>query len=208
MTRLQEYQSTTKTSDINLPYETVFELLKLSYLEVVASNFCNAVLSENLEKQLHAVTSWLSNPGKQRWLVLCGILGNGKTTMVKAIQRFFNKIRIQVPYEKDYLGVVIKSASLIASLNGVSDSEFQRLVRIPILAIDDVGKEPNLVQTYGNYFAPIEELLSARYENRNLTIISSNLNPDQMKKYYGMRLEDRLKEMVYKVCFDNNSYRR
>lgn len=77
-----------------------------------------------------------------------------------------------------------------------------------ILVIEDMGQEPLEVQSYGNIYNPVIDILEKRYENARTTFITTNLDPRQLGQRYGKRIQDRLREMMYIIAFDNPSYRR
>ena len=55
---------------------------------------------------------------------------------------------------------------------------------------------------------PLIDLITTRYEQQLYTIFTTNLTPAQLEEKYGKRIVDRLNEMVEKVVFENESYRR
>ena len=57
--------------------------------------------------------------------------------------------------------------------------------------------------------SPLAELLSARYDTRRCTIISTNLLKDEIKTMYGDRIFDRMGEMYNYLFYDGEqqSYR-
>ena len=40
-----------------------------------------------------------------------------------------------------------------------------------------------------------------------MTLITTNLTPQQIREHYGDRIADRLNEMVKKIVFNNSTYR-
>ena len=76
-----------------------------------------------------------------------------------------------------------------------------------MLAIDDLGIEPAEVMDYGNILNPVIDLISYRYNEQLFTIVTTNLNPKQIRDKYGDRIADRFNEMMKKVIFENDSYR-
>ena len=50
-------------------------------------------------------------------------------------------------------------------------------------------------------------MLTDRYEEQRITIITTNLTPNQIREHYGARIADRLNEMADKVIFKNETYR-
>lgn len=76
-----------------------------------------------------------------------------------------------------------------------------------VLMIDDLGHEPTEVISYGMVFTPIVDLLERRYARQKFTIISTNLNPDEIRPKYKNRLADRFNEWMHIVQFNNSSFR-
>ncbi len=68
------------------------------------------------------------------------------------------------------------------------------------ICYDDLGAEEQYSSYYGNKINVLEEILIKRYDlfiAKNMrTIITTNLNPDQIESYYGQRVRSRLREMV------------
>ena len=57
-------------------------------------------------------------------------------------------------------------------------------------------------------YTPLIDLIATRYEEQLYTIFTTNLTPAQLEEKYGKRTVNRLNEMVEKVVFENESYRR
>ena len=57
-------------------------------------------------------------------------------------------------------------------------------------------------------YTPLIGLITTRYEEQLYTIFTTNITPAQLEEKYGKRIVDRLNEMVEKVVFENESYRR
>ena len=104
-------------------------------------------------------------------------------------------------------GIVITDSKQLARL--ASDyREFERIQKLNMLAIEDMGKEPLEVMVYGNVIAPVQDIIEYRYDKRLFTFITTNLSPQEITQRYGVRVGDRLKEMVSKIVFENDSYRQ
>ena len=65
-----------------------------------------------------------------------------------------------------------------------------------------------IAMDYGNVINPVIDLLSQRYEDQKLTIITTNVTNLQIRKTYGDRIADRFNEMMKVVIFTNPSYRK
>ena len=148
---------------------------------------------------------WLTGDYKPG-LLLYGGVGNGKTTLAKAICK-----TIGILYDSDYSnerkGVCRISALEVAKC--ASDPEsFTRLRNQEMLFIDDIGTEPASIKSWGNEISPVTELLYSRYDRQLFTIITSNLNDKELEERYGLRIADRMAEMFERLHYSNRSYRK
>ena len=71
--------------------------------------------------------------------------------------------------------------------------------------IDDLGKEPHSVTTFGTQTMPMEDLLSIRYDKRSITLATANLRIDDFK--YSKSIKERMKEMFNVIEFKGKSMR-
>ena len=156
------------------------------------------------------VVDWLLGKGK-RWLLFMGNVGDGKTTMLNAVQKFIISMDIQKPYReghysswwamynataKDLVTDYVKDPALITQYNNVD-----------VLGLDDMGAEPAETMVYGNPVYPIADILMTRYKKDVQTIISTNLKANEIRPRYGDRIADRLNEMCERIVFPEQSYR-
>ena len=148
----------------------------------------------DLDEQLTQIARCLTGTSGKFGMILCGGVGNGKSTMMKAIQTLLNYMRI--PYYNTVYGLRIKDAKSINEMNLHNYNTFLDVSRCPLLGIDDLGTEPLVIMDYGNEKTPIVDLLSMRYENRLFTIVTTNLTPKQIRERYGERIADRFNEMM------------
>lgn len=158
-------------------------------------------------RNIGIVAEWLTDQSKPFGLMLCGKVGNGKTTMLNAIKRCIHFCTDNESYQ----------SQCEHSLNRINSTELYGMAKDPIgfgnvqgaklLAIDDLGCEPAEVMDYGNIIAPAVELLSYRYEHRLMTIVTTNLLPRQIREKYGDRIADRFNEMMFRIVFNNETYR-
>ena len=70
-------------------------------------SFCS---NEDVEKQLHDMADWLTSQSSRFGILLCGGCGNGKSTMLKALQHLLNYLRIPKPYNDGTYGIQIVDA--------------------------------------------------------------------------------------------------
>lgn len=153
--------------------------------------------------------------GVKRGFILCGDCGNGKTTMMHAVAAAteflqddcgdFTHYKPGYGTYKDDVNFTFADAMDCAYAE--RDGVFATAAK-PILVIEDMGQEPLEVQSYGNIYNPVIDILEKRYERSLPTFITTNLDPHQLGKRYGKRIQDRLREMMFTIPFDNPSYRR
>lgn len=165
------------------------------------------VTNDELEAQVRCLSAFLTQENSKFGILLAGGCGNGKTTIIKALQNLINALRIPTPYnDKEYAMRIIDAKSLVATCKS-NYEDWKRLIYQDLLAIDDLGTEPREVMDYGNIITPTVDILTRRYENQLFTIISTNLTPPQISQVYGERIADRMREMMEIIPFTNTSYR-
>lgn len=164
---------------------------------------------QNVAKAMHELG------GVKRGFILCGDCGNGKTTMMHAVADATEFIQdeygaythFKAGYGSYKDDVRFTFADAMDCAYAERDGVFVTASKA-ILVIEDVGQEPLEVQSYGNIYNPVIDILEKRYENARPTFITTNLDPRQLGQRYGKRIQDRLREMMYTIAFDNPSYRR
>ncbi len=193
------------------------ELLDVAYGEQVRMTGRRMVRSEVLDELLSTVSLELSlrcsieeRHGRFGMLMM-GVPGDGKTTMIRAIQLAANLCFSAGMYSQrerdDGLdGLQIVTARDVAQM-AQDPMKLQRLKERVVLAIDDVGTEPSEVMHYGTMLQPMADLIEYRYSRRLYTILSTNLTGRQLSEQYGERMVDRLREMCLPMVFPAESYR-
>lgn len=164
------------------------------------------IVDDDTKSHIKKVAKWLLE-GKKCGLMLLGTCGNGKTTMLLAIKSLISFLYSN-PNSPDFVKLEFTSALNLAKLVVDNGAEYERLKRCKLLAIDDVGTEEVKMKNYGNALCPLTDILYYRYDKRMFTIISSNLDKENIGKQYGDRITDRIPEMFNGVSFDNKSYRK
>lgn len=178
------------------------QLLTAAYQAEVEYRHRAYVSDSCTEDNIRKVAAFLTGDSSKFGLIFLGTSGNGKTTLLKAIQQSMNFLSKQGMCDE---GVVIVDAKDAA---GVRDAKERHTMRSrPILAIEDMGREPTEVLDYGNVLNPIIDLLEYRYDEQLFTIITTNLNPSEIRTKYGARIADRFNEMFERVIFQNQTYR-
>lgn len=195
-----------------MPVDDLANALYAAYRVEVEGRGHNMSIDASTMAHIRSAAEWLTDQQGKPGLMLQGLYGNGKTTLMIAIRDVVNFLFGDAP-SSDRRIIQIVDAKEIARL-GVRETtrrEYERLMNEKLLAIDDLGDEPPEIINYGMAYTPVKDLLLERYERNLLTIISTNLintkeNP-QLENHYGARIVDRLREMMEIIVFRNGSYR-
>lgn len=193
---------------INLPTDDVVTLLTRAYQGEVEKRG-NIFLSTNdLQKIFQQITSWMCIPNKNPFLLIGGSVGNGKTTLAKAIIQVANLYWKQ---RKDLTEIWKKPYKYLTAtdLNNTAKNdskEFKEIKECNRLLIDDIGTESVTIKDYGNVITPFTEVIYHRYDKGLQTILTTNLTLEQIKERYGERVFDRMQE-ANRVFFTQKSYR-
>ena len=163
---------------------------------------------EMTTKNLRKVAETLAGDSHKFGLLLAGTCGNGKTTTMRAVQSVVMLLN-NTYYNRfgQRIGNRLLEAKEIAQLSGKPE-QLTAYQTIPLLFLDDLGREPTEVMRYGNVTSPITELLEYRYNQRLTTIVTTNLEPSEIREKYGDRIADRFNEMFVVVSYTGVSYRR
>lgn len=185
------------------------DLLLAAYMAEVESRNRVYIDDSNTRNNISRIARHLVAP-KKFGLMLAGTCGNGKTSLLKAIQsatNFLNlKYEVRSDKEEKIAISIIDVKEIIANCKDYQMMEVYK--KTPYLGIDDMGKEPKEVLDYGNVCNPVIDLIEYRYDKQLTTFITTNLTPDEFKDKYGERITDRFREMIEKIVFNDGSYRR
>lgn len=164
--------------------------------------------NEHFDAQLNLIAKYLTGGSKKFGLMFCGLCGNGKTTWAKALQLLVSGLNLKNPINNLYYVFPLWNAKDLAMRSKGNYNDWRNVMRYQLMIVDDLGTEPREVMEFGNVYTPLIDLISTRYEEQLYTIFTTNLTPTQLEEKYGKRIVDRLNEMVEKVVFENESYRR
>lgn len=163
------------------------------YRGVVESRGCVFLRDENSKSKAEKVARWMIESPK-RGLLLMGTVGNGKSTMLKAIARYLGPRADSKSADEIFANY--KDAN---SWYGIDDKH--------VLLIDDLGTEPECFNNYGEKHYPIAELLMKRYSSNAVTVIATNLTKSQILERYGDRVRERIDETFAVLTYREPSYR-
>ena len=164
--------------------------------------------NEHFDAQLNLIANYLTGGSKKFGLMFCGLCGNGKTTWAKALQLLVSGLNLKNPINNLYYVFPLWNAKDLAMRSKGNYNDWRNVMRYQLMIVDDLGTEPREVMEFGNVYTPLIDLITTRYEEQLYTIFTTNLTPAQLEEKYGRRIVDRLNEMVEKVVFENESYRR
>lgn len=166
------------------------------------------VADSEVRANISKIATFLVSEKTKFGIMFCGVCGNGKTTMLRAL-----KAGTECLAKWGYSTQEDDDAKLMHEMLEVEAVDLPALMRqecfkdTPRLIIDDLGQEPSEVVEYGNVRRVASALLEYRYDKRLFTAISTNLTPDQLRDKYGRRVTDRMNEMFEIIIFRNGSYR-
>lgn len=158
---------------------------------------------ESISNILTRIADFLTKPSAKWGLMLMGRVGTGKTVVTRALQSLILDCADWglLPVET---GLRLVTAKSFITREGDRQRE---IFDEPILAIDDLGNEAAEKISYGSVSTPIVDLLEYRYERQLLTVVTTNLDAEQIATKYGQRVADRCREMFEVLLFKNNSFR-
>lgn len=161
--------------------------------------------NKEIAEHLDSTAKWLVGSHKVG-LIIYGTVGNGKTTLIRAIRSLIN-ILYRSAYSSERKGVLTVSALELANIAKEEPKRFEDIKRAELLAIDDVGVEPSVIKSWGNELSPLVDVIYYRYDQQLFTLMTSNLSMDDLEGKYGDRIADRFREMFDRLAFKNKSYR-
>lgn len=180
---------------------------------------------EATRRNIARVARWLTNETTKPMLMLYGGVGNGKTTMVRAIALLSRSLRTAYedasrnePDRKRSDALYIKASTIripaiytaqdIANLAGSRRAEYEAIATRSFLVIDDLGCEPAVVKNYGTEVTPITDLIYKRYDEMSPTVVTTNLTKAAIREIYGDRVADRFRETFETIGYQEKSYRK
>lgn len=183
-------------------------MLKACYIDEVERRGRTYIEDDDTNQHIEKAARWLTGGSVRPGLFIYGSPGNGKTTLANAIRRLIGIIYENESYD-ERKGVRSVSALQLSDFAKMEkNADFYSIKKAELLHIDDVGCEPQTVKVWGNEISPIVETLYYRYDNCLFTVITSNLEEEDIVTRYGSRIADRFIEMFDFLPFNNKSYRK
>ena len=188
-------------------------MLKDAYAREIEERGGIPDFDEDTVSRIVKVASWLASETAKPMLLLYGGVGNGKTTMAKAVKRMSDTIQYVAMRNMDSLMnevrcPIFRTAQELAATAASNSEQFYRLATCKFLIIDDFGCEPVAVKNWGTEITPITDVLYRRYETMSPTIVTTNLTMNDIRSRYGDRLADRFIEAFDMIGYTNASYRK
>ena len=162
-----------------------------------------------LRNNISRIGDFLTTEDNYYGLFMPGTVGNGKTTMMRAIKDLFVYLidKEKITYCEGDKYPTFLTARELAEISRDKNS-FRIVKNTKYLFIDDLGAEPVEISNYGNFIYPYIDVLEYRYDRLLPTFISSNFNAsDLCNKYESERVKDRMKEMFQIISFKEESFR-
>ena len=162
-----------------------------------------------LHEHIKKIAELFTSPTYKFGIMLCGGVGNGKSTMMKALQSLLIQLDIRITHNTSFetLGMKIISAKELGRLIRVDPNKLLQYQDVNMLGIDDLGEEEATMMDYGNRVTPVIDLLSHRYDRMLFTMVTTNLTPKQIRSTYGDRIADRFNEMMLIIPYETPSFR-
>lgn len=192
--------------------QQAYSMLKASYEVEVEHRNRQMVWDDNIMGNIAQVAEFITGKSSKFGLNFKGMCGNGKTTMLYALQGVLMNLRLKGYFDEEEANGITKIALGVVDAKDVrhyaiNEDKFDELKRRPLLAIEDLGREATEVLDHGNPLTPVTDLIEYRYNNQLFTVITTNLTDEGIKAKYGNRIIDRFNEMFEDVVFVGNSYR-
>lgn len=180
-----------------------FEELFKKHSDLICTNYeTNHVIDE-----LKYYFKNLFPNGYDKGLLIYGSLGVGKTMFFDIIRSMAKELVKDHAYQGLWFSMCTapwlvseRMASVEASYTGSFDISSYHKGK---LYIDDLGAEKRCF----NKYELLEEILFQRHRNKALTMITTNLTPEEIGERYGERVFDRLGEMFHIIKWVGKSKR-
>lgn len=146
------------------------DILLAAYQAEVEYRHRKFIEDEATKTNIERLAAFLIRDDAKFGVMLCGVPGNGKTTLLYAFQSAVNWLNNIGHFEGKRAGIRIVDAKEVVMF--AKDFEaFRNLRNMPMIAIEDMGREPIEVLDYGNVLNPVVDMLEYRYNLQLFTFI-------------------------------------
>ncbi len=190
-----------------MPEAEARDMLLAAYMAEVEHRGRTFVCDEPTLANIAHLARFMTSDGPKFGVMFCGLCGNGKTTLLHALQTVINIEADRKGGGRDIPRLLAVDAKQVVARAKDSNS-FRELKDSSMMAIEDMGRDAAEVLEYGNVLNPVIDLIEHRYNCQLFTAITTNLTGEQVRVKYGNRIADRFNEMIEVIVFKNESYRR
>ena len=192
-----------------LDEETVTRMLSICYQKEVGNRRIKFMDDQDTKAKIEKTAKWITGDNYKVGLMVYGGVGNGKTTLLRAINDLLSSMYSNRKRWDDNLAIEYVTAIEIFNITKSDDqSRYKRIKDSDVLFIDDLGVEPITAKVWGNEISPITDIIYHRYDEQLCTIVTSNLSDEALKERYGLRMADRMEEMFDSINSSGVSYRK
>ena len=202
--RCQLKRGISQTSRLKMTYPEFIELFKIRGYQTIIEHKKNDMfmIDDNNIEVINLMYDYVSfnestiNP--HIGILLNGNWGCGKSILIETFCKILSDVSNTEPIQ------VIHAIDLAEQIriNGVSP-----FIRKP-LCIQDIGKEPVEVTSWGTKINPLTNLLAIRAEYGELTFGSMNIGFKTFEKTYQEFIAKRIKDYVHFICLKGESRRK
>jgi len=129
-----------------------------------------------------------------RGIVLCGSYGKGKTHFAYAFAKEFIKAYSNYEKTESKFPLVLDFQEIQDSLHGEDKKKFvDNCIKAKLLIIDDFMSIDLTTWEMGQ----LTQIFNKRYNFMNPVVLTTNLNPEELKKKCGLRMWERIEAVNY-----------
>lgn len=141
-------------------------------------------------------------------LLLQGLPGTGKTTLMKAM--FYTIDFLYDTYDKEKCVRFYTKVATLSELQKNDKTKLNKVKCCDVLFLDDIGfsGENEIVNEYGNKTIPFIDIMEYRYDRKLMTVATTNLTSQELKSRYGERIYSRFCEIFQVLPFTGKDYRK